>query len=130
MNFSTNPLRLTLKLVRQRRGLFILTSFAWLVIHALPVLTGVLMKGLFDALSGSQPAGFTAWTFLALAMVLDVGRIGLFVGAIHTWASYWLEATLHLRNSIMRYLLTAAGSRRLPDSPSEAVTRFRDDVND
>jgi len=130
MTFSTNPLQLTLKLVRQRRGLFILTSAIWLIVHALPVLTGVLMKGLFDALSGAQPAGFTAWTFLALAMVLDVTRIGMFVGAIHTWASYWLEVTLHLRNSIMRFLLTAAGSRRLPDSPSEAVTRFRDDVND
>ena len=130
MTFSTNPLLLTLKLVRQRRGLFILTSCAWLVIHALPVLTGVLMKGLFDSLSGRATAGFTAWTFLALAMVLDVGRIALFVGAIRTWASYWLEATLHLRNSVLRYLLTAAGSRRLPDSPSEAVTRFRDDVND
>ena len=130
MTFSTNPLRLTLKLLRQRRGLFILSSFTWLIIHAMPVLTGVLMKGLFDTLSGAQPAGFTAWTFLALAMVVDVGRIGMFVAGIHTWASYWLEATLHLRNSIMRYLLTAAGSRRLPDSPSEAVTRFRDDVND
>ncbi|HLU83718.1 MAG TPA: ABC transporter ATP-binding protein, partial [Trueperaceae bacterium] len=130
MNFSTNPLRLTLKLVRQRRGLFILSCCLWLVIHALPVLTGVLMKGLFDALSGRDTAGFTAWSFLALAMILDVGRISLFIGAIRSWASYWLEATLHLRNSILRYLLTAAGSRRLPDSPSEAVTRFRDDVND
>lgn len=130
MTFSTNPLHLTIKLVRQRRGLFILTSFIWLVIHALPVLTGVLMKGLFDALSGDETAGFSAWTFLAVAMVLDVGRIALFIGAIRTWASYYLEVTLHLRNSILRYLLTAAGSRRLPDSPSEAVTRFRDDVND
>lgn len=130
MTYSTNPLHITIKLVRQRRWLFIITSLAWLVIHALPVLTGLLMKGLFDVLSGAETAGFTAWTFLALAMALDVGRIALFVGAIRTWASYWLEATLHVRNSILRYLLTAAGSRRLPDSPSEAVTRFRDDVND
>ncbi len=130
MTFSTNPLRLTRLLVRQRRWLFVVTSLFWLVIHALPVLTGLLVRGLFDALSGATAAGWGPWTYLALALTLDVGRIGFFVGGIYTWVSYWLEVTLHLRNRILGYLMTAAGSRRLPDSPSEAVTRFRDDVND
>lgn len=130
MTFSSNPLLLTLRLVRQRRWLFIVTSLFWLAIHSLPVLTGLLVRGLFDALSGAEPAGWGPWAYLALALTLDVGRIFLFVGGIHTWVSYWLEVTLHLRNRILGYLLTASGSRRLPDSPSEAVTRFRDDVND
>ncbi|HZW27436.1 MAG TPA: ABC transporter ATP-binding protein [Trueperaceae bacterium] len=130
MNFETNPLLLTLRLVRQRRWLFIGTSVLWGLIHLLPVLTGVLTKGVFDALSGAAPAGWDAWTFLALALALDVGRIGVFVAAIHTWASYWVEVTLHVRHNVLKHLLTAAGSRRLPESPSESVTRFRDDVND
>ena len=45
------------------------------------------------------------------------------MAAIRTWVSYWAEVTLHLRSNILRYLLTAAGSRRLPESPGEAVTR-------
>ncbi|MFA5552154.1 MAG: ABC transporter ATP-binding protein [Trueperaceae bacterium] len=130
MNFSSNPLKLTMKLVRQRNSLFIITSAYFLVIHALPVLTGVFMGGLFDALSGSQTAALSPWAFLALGLATDVARIGLFIGGIRTWASYWMEITLHLRSSVLGYLLTAAGSRRLPDSPSESVTRFRDDVND
>ncbi len=130
MTFSTNPLKLSLKLVRQRNSLFIITSFYFLLIHALPVLTGVFMGGLFDALTGAETATFGPWTFLALALATDVSRLFLLVGGIRTWVSYWMEITLHLRNSVLGYLLTAAGSRRLPDSPSEAVTRFRDDVND
>ena len=130
MTFSTNPLTLTMKLVRQRNSLFIITSVYFLLIHALPVLTGVFMGGLFDALTGSEAAAFGPWTFLALALATDVTRIGLFVGGIRTWVSYYMEITLHLRNSVLGYLLKAAGSRRLLDSPSEAVTRFRDDVND
>ncbi len=130
MTFSTNPLTLTLKLVRQRNSLFIITSAYFLIIHVLPVLTGVFMGGLFDALTGSEAAAFGPWTFLALALATDVARIGLFIGGIRTWVSYYMELTLHLRNSVLGYLLTAAGSRRLPDSPSESVTRFRDDVND
>lgn len=130
MTFSTNPLTLTLKLVRQRNSLFIITSVYFLIIHALPVLTGVFMGGLFDALTGAEAAAFSPWTFLALALATDIARIGLFVGGIRTWVSYYMEITLHLRSSVLGYLLSAAGSRRLPDSPSEAVTRFRDDVND
>src|SRR5690606_15501126 len=109
---------------------FVGTSLLWALIHLLPVLTGVLTQGVFDALSGAAPAGWDAWTFLALALALDVGRIGVFAAALRTWASYWSEVTLHLRHHLLKHLLTAAGSRRLPESPSESVTRFRDDVND
>ena len=130
LSFDTNPLLLTLRLVRQRRRLFVGTSLLWALIHLLPVMTGLLTKGVFDSLSGAAPAGWDAWTFLALALALDVGRIGLFVVAIRTWASYWAEITLHVRHNVLRHLLAAAGSRRLPESPSESVTRFRDDVND
>src|SRR5690606_28837707 len=130
MTFSTNPLKLTALLVRQRSWLFVVSSLFFLLIHALPVLTGVFMGGLFDALTGAEAAGAGPWTFLALALATDVTRIFLLWGGIYTWVSYYMEVTLHLRNSVLGHLLTAAGSRRLPDSPSEAVTRFRDDVND
>ncbi len=130
MTFDTNPLVLTWRLVRQRRWLFVVSCLLWAAVHLLPVLTGLFTKGIFDALSGSAPAGWDAWTFLALALTLDVGRIGIFVAAIRAWASYWVEVTLHVRHNVLAHLLTSAGARRLPESPSEAVTRFRDDVND
>src|SRR5690606_18495673 len=56
MRFDSNPLLLTLRLVRQRRWLFVGTSLVWALIHILPVLTGVFTKGVFDALSGAAPA--------------------------------------------------------------------------
>ncbi len=130
MNFDTSPLDLTRRLVRHRRGLFVGSSLLWAVIHLLPVLTGLLTKGIFDALSGSAPAGTSPWVFLAIALALDAGRIGMFVTAIRSWATYWVEITLHVRHNVLNHLLTTAGARRLPESPSESVTRFRDDVND
>lgn len=130
MTFSSNPLRLALALGRQRRWYFVLTATLWSLIHAVPVLFALAMRGLFDALSGAQAAGLNAWTYLALGLSVDAVRILLFVGGIYTWATWWLELTLHVRRALLSYLLEAHGSRRLPDSPSEAVTRFRDDVND
>src|SRR5690606_40801524 len=76
-DWSSDVCSSDLRLVRQRRWLFVVTSLFWLVIHSLPVLTGLLVRGLFDALSGAEPAGWGPWTFLALALALDVGRIFL-----------------------------------------------------
>lgn len=128
--FATNPLRLTRRLLRQRTWLFVLDAFVWGVVHALPVLFGVFMRALFDALAPGAPASASPWSYLVLALSVDLVRIGALAGGVYGWASYWLEVTLHLRRNVLRWLLTAPGSRRLPDSPSEAVTRFRDDVND
>lgn len=130
MTYSTNPLRLMLALGRQRSWYFALTAVLWAVVHGLPVLFGLAMRGLFDALAGPQAAGPNAWTYLALGLSVDAVRLVVMIGGIYTWATWWLELTLHLRRSLLSYLLEASGSRRLPDSPSEAVTRFRDDAND
>lgn len=124
------PLPLTIRLVRHRRTLFVITCLLWGVIHALPVLYGIFVKALFDALSGASAADASAWTFLALALAVDAGRLFLLSGGILAWCTYWTEITLLLRRNLLDYLLNAPGSRRLPDSPSEAISRFRDDVND
>lgn len=130
MTFSTNPLRLVMALGRQRRTYFVFTAILWALIHSSPIIFGLAMRGVFDALSGAAGAGANAWSYLALGLGTDALRILMFVGGVYTWATWWLEITLHVRSSLLRYLVEASGSRRLPDSPSEAVTRFRDDVND
>lgn len=130
MTFSSNPLRLTMRLARQRTWLLVTASFIWTVVHAVPVLAGLFMRGFFDALAPGAAAATSPWTFLVLALSVDVVRMAGLGFGVYTWSSYWLEITLHLRRNVLRHLLTASGARRLPASPSEAVTRFRDDVND
>ncbi|MEX2541251.1 MAG: ABC transporter ATP-binding protein [Trueperaceae bacterium] len=125
-----DPLRLAIRLVGHRRPLFLFNCLLWGVIHSLPVLYGVFVKALFDALTGESPAGASPWTFLALALAVDAARLIGLAGGIRTWSTYWIEITLLVRRNLLEYLLTAPGSRRLPDSPGEAISRFRDDVND
>ncbi len=123
-------LRLLLILAWHRPALLLLNVFIWLLVHASPVLVGVFMKGIFDALSGQAGAVVSPWTYLALALGVDVMRIGALAGGVYAYASYWAEVVLRMRRNLLAYLLTAPGTRRLPDSPSEAISRFRDDVED
>lgn len=117
-------------LLRYRTPLFLLTASLWLLNHASPVLYGVLDKGLFDALSAGPAGTANPWTFLVLLLIVNLARLVNLAAAFLTFSVYWLEVQLLLRRNLLRWLLTAKGARRLPDSPSEAVTRFRDDVED
>lgn len=123
-------LRLLRTLAWHRPALLLLNVAVWLFVHASPVLAGVFMKGIFDALSGQAPAALSPWTYLALALAVDVARIATLAGGVYAWASYWAEVVARMRRNLLGYLLTAPGTRRLPDSPSEAISRFRDDVDD
>src|SRR5690625_4574098 len=125
---APGTLRMIGWLLRYRTPLFMLTAFLWLLNHASPVLYGVLDRGLFDALTGQST--MSPWTFLVLLLVLNLGRLVNLAAAFLTFSVYWIEAQLLLRRNLLRWLLTAPRARRLPDSPSEAVTRFRDDVED
>ncbi len=123
-------LQLLLRLALHRPALLALNVLVWLFVHASPVLAGLFMKGIFDTLSGQATAAFSPWTYLALALSVDLARIGALAGGVYAFASYWVEVILRMRRNLLAHLLTAPGTRRLPDSPSEAISRFRDDVDD
>lgn len=113
-----------------KTGFFALNLLLWGIVHTLPALFPILIAQLLDALSGQAAFGWNAWTFLGLLTALNLGRIGIFIPAIYTWTTLWLELGLFLRQNLIEYITRAPGSRVLPDSPSEAVSRFRDDVDE
>ena len=118
------------QLLRHRTLFYALNFFLWGLIHALPVLLGLFVKGIFDALSGNAAAGLNAWTFLAFVLMVHIFRLGAMVAGEYTWSSYWLSLVLLIRRNLLDYLLNAPKSRRIPESPGEAISRFRDDVHD
>lgn len=119
-----------IKLLRHRTWLYVLSFFLWGVIHGAPVLLGLFIKGVFDALSGQAEVGANVWTFIIFMLILHLSRLIAMIGGEFAWVSYWLSFTLLLRRNMLEYLLKARGSRRLHESPSEAVPRFREDVDD
>ena len=118
------------RIVAYRPGLFVLNLIMWGTIHLLPVLFPIIIAELLDGLAGEAAFGWSPWTFLVLLTALNLGRIGVFIPSIYVWATLWHELGLLLRRNLIDYITRAPGSRVLPDSPSEAVSRFRDDVDE
>lgn len=118
------------RLFNWRRSWFAWNVVLWGLMHTIPLSFSLLVKLIFDRLSGEAPVGANAWTLLALL----AGAYGLrqvdFVFANRAWVGYYLTIEAFMRRNVMSHLMLARGSRVLPESPSEAVSRFRDDVDD
>ena len=119
-----------LRLVRWRKGEFLLNCLAWGFFHLVPLTYAIVVKAIFDSLSGHAPAGYNAWTLVVILAFAYGARQIVFLSAFRLFTRYFLAIHAFVRRNMLDYLMTARGSRILPESPSEAVSRFRDDVGD
>ncbi|MPZ27891.1 MAG: ATP-binding cassette domain-containing protein [Micromonosporaceae bacterium] len=121
------------RLVRVSLGRYLWGGVLWSLFFIIPILTGLVLKGLFDLLSGARVAGLDAALWLCAAFVaVEATRGAVFWTALNFWPYWWNGAETTLRANTLRSVLTARGpaASRLPHSSGEAVARFRDDVRD
>ena len=118
------------RLIAWRRAAFFTNVVVWGIFHLIPLSYGLLVKAIFDSLSHRTPAGWNAWTFLALLAGAYGSRQAIFFCGFRMFSRYYLAVQAFLRRNLLEYLMCAAGARVIPESPAEAVSRFRDDVND
>ncbi|AWN24140.1 ABC transporter ATP-binding protein [Deinococcus irradiatisoli] len=134
----------TLALMRRlfvyKPGLFAFNVLSWGLFHTLPAAFSYLISRIFAHLGEAQglaqagknqhPAVAAAWLAVLLFAVARGSNIGIFAAAVRAWFKLWFTLDALLRRNLLAWLVLAPGSRRLPDTPAEAVSRFRDDVED
>lgn len=131
---------LSRELFTYRPGLFAFNLLMWGMVHSAPALLTLAVSGVFRALENAEvlktagqpvsPAVAAAWVAVAWFAFVRASRFGIFYGAFRAWIELWYTLDALVRRNLLAYLLTARNSRRLPDTPAEAVSRFRDDVDD
>ncbi|THF71237.1 ABC transporter ATP-binding protein [Deinococcus sp. Arct2-2] len=141
---SDKTFALSKRLFVYKPGLFAFNLLMWGMVHASPALLTLAVSGVFRQLeaadklrlAGTSTAGnieplvAAAWVAVAWFALVRVSRFGIFYGAFRAWIELWYTLDALVRRNMLAYLLTARRARRLPDTPAEAVTRFRDDVDD
>lgn len=127
---GTSTFRVGWELIRYRPGRFFAAFVLWTLIHGIPVFTGYLVGVVFDRLSGGEVAGTGVWSVVLVFAAVVYARQFVFWGGDMLWIAHWLESSLQLRRNVLRWLVAAPGSRHLAVSPGEAVSTFRDDVDD
>ncbi len=118
------------KLLKYRPGLFFVTSLCWGAFHSSPIFIGLLVREIFNTMSGDASVGFDVWSLLAFLVAVSLGRVVIMIGGVWTWSTLYYTLGSLVRRNIFDWIMNGPGTRKLPGSPGEAVTRFRDDVDE
>ncbi len=111
-------------------GLFALNMALWTTFWLIPLLVGLVMRAIFDAITHGATVGAGLSTLLALLVGVAAARIAINVWGVSAWASYFFSRAGLLRSNLLERILSRPGAKALPDSPGEAMSRFRDDVEE
>ncbi len=116
------------RLVRYDPQLFLINIVLWTLEHAAPLVPGLLAGWFFSALTGAAPWNLSVWAIVALVTGVGIGQTAIFAAGIFTWFAYYFGQQALLRRNMFAWVMRGPGAHRLPDSPGEAMSRFRDDV--
>lgn len=111
-----------------RSRLWLWSWISWTVFFLIPLWTGWVLKLAFDALDQSESIN----RHLLVLGVTEVVRWVIFGFAVWVVVRWWVTALTLLRTNMLHAQTVSGGpdAATLPDSPSEAISRFTDDARD
>ncbi|WP_159882169.1 ABC transporter ATP-binding protein [Paenibacillus puerhi] len=117
------------KLVSYRKGLYLLNALAWSLVYLAPIVPGLLTKQFFDELSGDAAYTLGLGALLALLLAAALARVSFILFGFTTDVQFRFRIGALLRRNVLRHVLKEPGARAIPVSPGEAISSFRDDVD-
>ncbi len=116
------------KTVLYRRDLWLANWLMMMFAMLFYQIPGLALREFFNLLSGGAQSGFNLWTIVALLFAAELGSTLGIYGLIATNVPFLVESETWLRKNLLRHILRRPGASALPDSPGEAISRFRGDV--
>jgi len=128
---SSTPIhtgRHLLSLMLYRRWTFLGTVLLSLTFFVIPFSQGLLIKAAFDYLTHHRQISDGFGEILALMVAIAAVALSVGFGRIIGFNAIEFSCIGLLRRNMLEHVLQQPGARALPNSPGEAITRFRDDV--
>jgi ATP-binding cassette subfamily B protein len=116
------------RMIRYRRDLWLGNLLAMLFLMLFYQIPGLVLREFFNTLSGSTQTGMNLWTIVALLFAAETGSILGMYGLITTNTPFFMNTMTLLRKNLLKHILRRPGASALPDSPGEAISRFRGDT--
>jgi ATP-binding cassette subfamily B protein len=107
---------------------FVSGALAGGIFYLFPLVPGLVVRGLLDALTDRAAAGWNVASLLALLIASGVVRLFAGVGANVAESSLHVVVNTLMRRNMLERVLERPGARALPASAGEAVARFRNDA--
>jgi len=101
-----------------------------LIFGVFPQLTGFAIQAIFDQLTGAAQTSLSLVGLSSLLVAIAVGRGAAFFTDVVLYFTFQYTVTALLRRNLFNTILQRPGARAVPESPGEAVSRFRDDAEE
>ncbi|MEY2817639.1 MAG: hypothetical protein RL275_1102 [Chloroflexota bacterium] len=101
-----------------------LIRFCWQVAPAL------IIKAFFDFLTGEAQLTFGIWAVVAFLVATWIGRVFASYGFYYADVPIFADMGMLLRKNLLTHILKRPGASQLPDSAGEALSRFKNDVQE
>ena len=123
--------RLGARLARYRLGLYTTTVVLLAATNALLLGVGLILRWVFDALSGAAPAGLGVYALIGVLVAAEVARMAAVWGGV-VWTACWEQMSGLLRLNLLHAQMQSGGPEAgtILTSSGEAVSHLRDDTDD
>lgn len=116
------------RLIRFRPWLYVVNLLLWTAIHVSPIIPGLITQQIFNDFTKRPVTGLSVWDLIAWLIAFTVARMVLIAsgGLVAIVNSFSINALL--RRNLLAHILQRPGARAIPSTTGEALTRFREDV--
>ncbi|MEM7028616.1 MAG: ABC transporter ATP-binding protein [Chloroflexota bacterium] len=115
-------------LIRKQRYIYAFNAFLWSTLHFSWLIPGLIMREIFNTLSGEASVYGTLWGLIGLLVGVATARIFWLFISVWFYVAYRFKVQGGLQLSMLTQILRQPGAKALPSSPGEAISRFRGDV--
>jgi len=99
-----------------------------LIFGVFPQLTGLTIQAFFNLLTGEAQTRFSLTGLAVILVAIGLGRGLAFFTDVFLYFTFQFNVTALLRVNMFDTILSRPGAKAVPESPGEAVSRFRDDA--
>ncbi|MCG6138339.1 MAG: ABC transporter ATP-binding protein/permease [Nostoc sp. LLA-1] len=89
---------------------------------------GLIIREIFDTITGETTIGVNVWTLLALLVGNIVAQQGFMLIGITADGVFRMYVSTLLRKHLLTHIWQRPAAQALPSSSGEAISRFRDDI--
>lgn len=120
--------KLLWRLFVYRPTLHLANQLSWLSANLLALGAGLVVRQIFDALSDSTSAGMNIWSLVALYVAVSSSQAIFSFFGVNAHVRHVFVTGGLLRRNMLAGVLRQPGAKALTVSPGEAISVFRDDV--
>jgi len=117
-------------LISFRKGRYLITVAVWATMWVMPVIPALITRAFFDRITGETTTGYTVATLVAVMVAYGFARITIMMFGMWIDIHLVFRISTLLRRNMLEQIFELPGAQSMKESPGEAISRFRDDVDE